>query len=370
MKRLLIPLLLVSLLCSGCGWFQGSYLSVTPHEMPSDDRSDSDIYAADYEQLLSALRDMVRTGKTTQVIYIPDYPEESVEADLNRALEYLQTRDPIGAYAVEEISCELGSSGAMPAIALEGIYRHDAAQLQKLVFVQDMDAAEEKISAALENVSAGLVLLVENYRVRDLQQFVQNYAQEHPDAIMESPELVAQAYPEIGSSRVLELRFNYQNSREDLRMMQQQVAPVFTSAVLYVSGDDAQLQKFSQLYALLLERFDEYQIKTSMTPAYSLLRHGVGDSRAFASVYARMCTKAGLNCGTVSGTRDGQSWYWNMVSVGGHNYHLDLLDVDSPGVFRLRTDDEMDLYVWDYSAYPACTGAPGENIAIAAEIAE
>ena len=69
--------------------------------------------------------------------------------------------------------------------------------------------------------------------------------------------------------------------------------PVFESAVLYVSGDGAEKQKFSQLYAFLMERFD-YKVETSITPAYSLLRHGVGDSRAFATVYAAMCRLAGL----------------------------------------------------------------------------
>ena len=44
-----------------------------------------------------------------------------------------------------------------------------------------------------------------------------------------------------------------------------------------------------------MERYD-YRIETSITPAYSLLRHGVGDSRAFAVVYAAMCQQAGLEC--------------------------------------------------------------------------
>ena len=53
------------------------------------------------------------------------------------------------------------------------------------------------------------------------------------------------------------------------------------AGMLYVSGEGEDFQKFSQLDGFLMERFD-YKFETSITPAYSLLHHGVGDSRAFA----------------------------------------------------------------------------------------
>ena len=100
-----------------------------------------------------------------------------------------------------------------------------------------------------------------------------------------------------------------------------------------------------------MERFD-YPIETSITPAYSLLRHGVGDSRAFAMVYAAMCRSAGLECSIITGTHDGEPWTWNMVQDNGRYYHVDLLRSSGEGAFREFTDGEMSGYVWDYSAYP------------------
>ena len=83
----------------------------------------------------------------------------------------------------------------------------------------------------------------------------------------------------------------------------------------------------------------------------------MGDSKAFADVYGAMCRQVGLECITVSGTRMGEAWHWNMVKVDGAYYHLDLLGSHRGGAFRLLTDDQMSGYVWDYSALP--TG--GEN---------
>ena len=101
-----------------------------------------------------------------------------------------------------------------------------------------------------------------------------------------------------------------------------------------------------------MERFN-YKVETSITPAYSLLCHGVGDSEAFATVFAAMCRNAGLECHTVSGTRAGEAWFWNMIREGDVYYHVDLLQSKAAGQLQRWTDDQMQGYVWDYSAYPA-----------------
>ena len=61
----------------------------------------------------------------------------------------------------------------------------------------------------------------------------------------------------------------------------------------------------------------------------------------------------------ITGTRDGEPWYWNLVETDGEYYHLDLLGSHGEGGFHLLTDQEMDGYVWDYSGYPA-TPQPAE----------
>ena len=360
MKRFLGLLLAVSLLCSGCSLFRGSYVSVTPHQYTGADKESKSISAGNYEELCAALKSMIRDGLENFIIDVSAYKTTALESDMGQAVSYVRQFDPIGAYAVETVRYAFGTSGMVPAVAVEIEYRHGASELRQLQSVRDMDTVEIRIGQALERCDTTLILLVNNYASLDLQQVTQDYAEAHPDTVMEVPTLVVETYPSSGDVRVLAMRFNYQNSRDDLRQMKQQVTPVFTSAALYVSGDDAVERKFSQLYAFLRERFGEYQIKTSITPAYSLLRHGVGDSRAFATVYARMCAEAGLGCQVITGTRDGEAWCWNLICCEGDYYHVDLLDEEESGQFRMRTDDQMERYVWDYSAYEP-SAHPTEN---------
>ena len=134
-----------------------------------------------------------------------------------------------------------------------------------------------------------------------------------------------------------------------------QVQRVFASASLYLGQDDEEAQKFTQLFSFLMERFD-YQIETSITPSYSLLCHGVGDSRSFATIYAAMCRRANVECQVVSGTKNGDAWYWNLICENGIYYHVDLLESSAAGYLRKLSDAQMDGYVWDYSAYPPADG--------------
>ncbi|MDO5544976.1 MAG: transglutaminase-like domain-containing protein [Eubacteriales bacterium] len=357
MRRTLLPLFLaLCLLLGGCGWLNGSYVSVTPHEVPKQVSHTDTITAGNYKEFLDALKQLVSAGTEVAAVHVAEYPAKALEVGVRRAVYNVMHNDPIGAYAVEDIQYEIGSSSGLPAVSITVTYRHNSTELQRIRSAVGIEQARTITANALESYEAGIVLLVSQYEDTDFSQFAQDYANEHPETIMEVPQ-VTQALYGTGDSRVVELIFSYQTSRDSLRRMQTQVKPVFDSAVLYVSGDGDDYQKFSQLYAFLMERFD-YKLETSITPSYSLLRHGTGDSRAFAQVYAAMCRDAGLTCMTVTGTRDGEPWTWNIVLDGEEYYHVDLLRCSESGKYRERTDEEMEGYVWDYSDYPACTGKP------------
>ena len=349
MKRMILSLLLaMCLLLTGCG----TYVSVTPHREQRQQAQSDVAAAADYLELLSAVRATVASGNEVVTITVADYPQDALEWGISRAILYAQSSDPIGAYAVEEIAYELGTRNGVPAVSVSIRYLHNRSEIQRIRKASGMERAESIVSDALESYESGVVLLIEDYKTRDFTQFVQDYAQMHPENVMEIP-MVSQMIYGVGRNRVVELIFTYQTSRDSLRRMQGQVKPVFDAASLYVSGDGEDYQKFSQLYAFLMERF-EYKLETSITPSYSLLRHGVGDSRAFATVYAAMCRSAGLECLVVTGTCSGEPRSWNMVKDNGVYYHVDLLH--EQGGFREYTDAQMSSYVWDYTEYPACNG--------------
>lgn len=345
-------LLCVSLLLSGCGWSGRRYISVTPHREQRQNAQSEAASAANSLDLIHVLEDMIQDGTENGVIYIPEYPAENVESGMEVAVGYAMTTYPLGAYAVEDIAYEVGTNGGLPAMAVSVTYRHSDVEIRQIRDIVQMEEAQPLVAAALADYDARLVMRVELYFETDFQQMVRDYAETYPETVMEIPRVTAGIYGS-GPGRVVELSFAYQTSRDSLRQMQAQVKPVFEAAELYVSGDGAERQKYSQLYGFLMERFD-YEMETSITPAYSLLHHGVGDSRAFATVYAAMCRRAGLECMVVTGTRSGEPWVWNIVRVGGIYQHVDLLECSARGRFLEKADREMDGYVWDYSGYPEC----------------
>ena len=358
MKRLLPAILALSLLLTGCGWLDGSYSRITPHQQHSAGNDGQVKEAGNYLQLRNALVSMVDSGEESRVISVVGFEEEQLSQSMDMAVRYIKNNYPVGAYAVEDITYELGDIGGAVAVAVDITYIHGKSELQRIRQVADMEMARRLIEEALTQYDPSLVILIGAYEPEDIHQLVDDFAAENPDVVMETPEVAVQTCPDTGYRRIMELKFTYQSSRDSLRSMREVVRRVFSSAALYVSSDAQDGQKLSQLYSFLMERFDAYQIKTSITPAYSLLNHGVGDSAAFAEVYAQMCERVDVECLVVVGTRNGEPWCWNIVQEDGYFYHVDLLDCQARGDFRTLTDEQMEAYVWDYSAYPACTGRP------------
>lgn len=358
MKRIIVILVSLCVLLCGCSsWTDGFYVSVKPHTTQQQQTNQQIREVENYTQLRTALIEMVEAGTETAVISVEKMTQSSVQNNMELAIRYVTTRNPVGAYAVDTITYEMGMSSGKPALAITATYIHNRAEIRAIKKAADMDTAKNAIYQALDDCDESLVLRISQYSQLDFAQLVKDYADENPESVMEQPQVVVGIYPETGNDRVVELKFHYQTSRDSLRSMQGRVQTVFMSAELYVRGEASDREKYSQLFSFLMERYD-YQLDTSITPAYSLLHHGVGDSKAFAVVYASMCRKAGLDCVAVPGTRDGEPWFWNIVCDEGVYYHVDLLRSSKNGKLRLWEDDDMDGYVWDYSAYPACGVEP------------
>lgn len=350
MKRIMILGLVLALLLSGCGWMDGDYHSVKPHSSESNKLSDDAVTVSDYEGLCNALVEMVETGREQSTIYITGLSLEETEEYMNTAITYVQEDNPIGAYAVEQITYESGTSGAMPAVAVEVTYLHGRQEILSIKSAGHSDGAKNIIAATLRNCESSTVIHVTDYIGLDVEQYVQDYVNSNPHLCMELPQVTVSIYPNHGRERVLEIFFTYQNTRADLRTMQSMVSPIFSAAELYVQASESESQKYDQLHAFLMERFD-YKFETSITPVYSLLRYGVGDSKAFAMVYSIMCQNADLSCQVVSGTKNGEAYYWNLIRIDETDYHVDLLASDETGEFTVMLPEEMTGYVWDYSGY-------------------
>lgn len=369
MKRTAWALVLCfCILLTGCSTgLEGKHVWTQVHSIPKTPGSNQEISAENYAQLYAALVKLTEAGTTQATISVARYDKEKLETDITAAITAVCVENPIAAYAVDQIQYTLGTSGGEQVLAVEILYLHGQAEIKKIKTVADNIQAEEAIATALKNCESGIVLKIQNFQQADFIQWVEDYAMEHPEQLMELPQMTENIYPEMGKTRVLELKFVYQTSRESLKNMQQHVTNLFKSAELFASGDRTEGERFLRLYTWLMET-NEYTTQTSITPAYSLLMYATGDSRAFATVYASLCRQMGLECLTVSGTKNGESWCWNLIYIDGVYYHLDLLQCSQDGSFQTRVDSQMEGYVWDYNAYPnSPKPQPAEPLVIESE---
>ena len=61
-QKIIIPILILSLLLSGCGVFSQSYVSVEPHREPRQTVQTDSIVASDYLELLGAIEKMIESA--------------------------------------------------------------------------------------------------------------------------------------------------------------------------------------------------------------------------------------------------------------------------------------------------------------------
>lgn len=350
MRGRIAAVLVAALLLTGCSWMDGSYVSVTPHQVGLGQTGEGTVHAVrNYAELRGALIGMIDSGAERALFSLAEYPREEVPEDLQRAVAYAREIYPVGAYAVESIDYNFGTGLGASALSVDITYRRSRAQIESIRTVRWTSGAKKEVEDALDQIADSLVLQIAGYQETDFGAIIIDYAQRNPDRVMEVPGVSVRIFPDRGETRVVELSFHYRTDRSELRSMREQVEPVFSSAALYVTGTAGEQTKFSQLHAFLMERMD-YTIESTITPAYSLLCQGVGDSRAFAQIYAAMCSRIGLEARVVSGKRGGELRWWNLVRIDGRWYHLDLL---ADQQFVLLTDGQMGEYEWDREAYPA-----------------
>ena len=253
----LAALLALCLTLSGCsGWMDGSYSSVHPYTQKGQQNQKQIVSVSSYPQLREALGDLVESSSESMLLNVAQLDQTRIAEDMERAVAYVLKNTPIGSYAVEEITYEQGTQGGQDVLFVTATYNHNRPEILRMKRAPSMDDVKKIVSTAMDQCEARVVLVAETYRNTDIAQFVKDYADEHPDIIMEVPQVTVNMYPEKGTARVLEIVFSYQTNRENLRSMQSRVRPLFTSAELYVSGNHANQEKYAQLYAFLMERHD------------------------------------------------------------------------------------------------------------------
>ena len=139
-----IAAVLAAVCLTGCGWMDGSYVSVTPHQVGVSQTADAGaLVISGYTQLRTALVNMIDDGVQEALFSLAEYPREDLLADMERAVEYAMESYPVGAYAVEAIDYAIGTGLGSSAMSVDITYRRSREDITSIENVRWISGAEE-----------------------------------------------------------------------------------------------------------------------------------------------------------------------------------------------------------------------------------
>ena len=355
--------LLCAALMAGCRrLYPDESLSVKEHNAPFAFRETTAaptetadppmLTASNYYELRSVLRSFVSDGVEHGEVFVRSY-SGNLEDDLKKLIRYLTEEDPVSAYATDYVSCERMSMDGGWMVSVNAVYRRSVGEIREIQPVRGSEEALSRMLDALRRQENSVTLQVSGYTDGNFAAQLRQYILYHPDEVITEPQISVSVYPDAGLVRVVEVHFVYPEDRETLRGMRTEAEAVLDSAFHYIDYGRTDQQKLRLLFTYLTTRFSYREDENASV--YSLLCGGVGSSRTAASVVRLLCEKTGVAATLVEGTREGKTWYWNIVSTADGFRHVDLhADALSGGPLTFRTDSEMAEYTWERAACPVC----------------
>ena len=350
----ILALLLLLCTLTACSFAPDSYLSVTPHAGSSDRVTESDaVTVTDYAQLKAAILDLVKAGQAEGAIRAVNYSGD-LETDLAKAAYEVAKVEPLGAYAVDYMTHDCTLIVNYYEIAIRITFRRTAREIASIETFFSPAMVGSRLKNAVDDLEERVTVELRNYRELDIAELVEAYCAENPGTVMEVPTVAVEVYPDSGSTRIVEIDLQYTEPIETLKEKQKAVRESVDAAAEYIRYRQTDREKAELLFTYMTERFT-YEDRDTVTPVYDALCAGVADPEGLANAWQLVCDRAGVECRTVTGLRQGQEHTWNIISFDGEYRHVDLEANILEGTgLRFRTDGEMTEYYWQQSEYPAC----------------
>lgn len=360
MKKRLTVLCMIGLLAilAGCGLLsERSYLYTQQHDDQYEEDVNTDALTVEnYYGLRSAILSFVESGTEYGIIRSYSY-DGDIEEDLDTAAYEVTRSDPVGAYAVDYMTHSCNRIVSYYEIEISITFRRTPEDIASIVRVSSVSEAEEEIVAALENYQSSLTLRMSYTSELDVQGIVEEASRADTMIAIGSPEVTMQIYPETGVQRIVELTFTYDQSEAVLTLKKEQAIQVLEEISRFVSTEVSDESRMTVFFRRLCNRCT-YAADGDLGNVYDALVTCSSGSKGIAEAFYELCTRNDLTCITVSGQKNGETHWWNIVTLDGQSYHVDLTAAMEEGKTTMTLwydEDIFSAYSWDTALYPACT---------------
>ena len=356
-KWLFAAVCLLAALASGCtGVFDDDYLSVSPHdEQYAFDAGSDALTAENYLGLKNAILSFVENHTDYGVIRIYHYDGE-VESDLSDAAYEVAKADPLGAYAVDYMTHDCTLIVSYYEIHIYITFARTQEEIDAVQRVNSVLALREAFEGALRRGDGSIALRVASYSEQDFAALARASYEKSPYDFVELPDITVELFPSTGVQRIVLLTFCYDRPAEEREaglLELQSVRAWLTNGISTMAGEG---RRFTELTDRLLEKLSGAEPDESAI-LYDALCSGRVNAESLSFALRLLCEDAGIACQTVEGRRNNLAYTWNIVTLSGVNYHVDLLRDLSSGEEHaaLYSDEDFETeYSWDRDAYPPC----------------
>ena len=355
-------LLAGALLLSGCsGAFEKEYFYAAPFSYNDPGGSGAATEIGNYSMLKSALIDLINNHEETAAFRFSRY-NGSVADDVAAACLEVRTTNPLGAYAVDTLTCDTSRIVSYYTADIQVTYKKTAEEIRGIVGVSGAAELRERLLEAVTASAPRAVLRVYSAQVDEdyIASLIMGFHDEDPVTVVTMPAIGIASYPGEGINRIYDVSLDYAAAPEQLREMSSQVA----ARVEALTGElDAGTQPrlaldcANRLFELLTGGSGAYP-----DTAYGALVEGFAGSEGVALAYKALCDALGIECIVVRGNlgaMGADERCWNIIGLEGEYYHVDVSAFawgNRSAAFLLDDAALWGIYLWDTEAYPACTG--------------
>ena len=363
-RKLLSSILAFTLLltCAGCASIlDGEITEITPYYQTGDSAvADSAIDVSTYEQFHQEVYNMVKNHIDTATFRITTFDREDLEGAINEICQELSSSDPLGSYATYYISCQITPIVGYKDVTVTIVYKRALSDIVNISTVSTERYLQVLLESSLTDYVSHCTFYtsLSSVTAEYIKEIIYDQYYSNPLNVVIMPDITVTSYPESDGDRIMEVSFVFNN---------------YTQSVLTNMGNDlndAIQDIISELpdaddYALLSAIYGHIggYVYTPSTPtrlsatAYNVMVNHSGNSEGFAMAFKALCDKLLIECTVVEGKYMGENHYWNIVTIGGGSYHVDVTTLSSEDITTfLRGDEYMrENYWWDTSTVPVCT---------------
>ncbi len=318
-KRILALPLVILLLLSGCtAMLERDYGSVTSHVDYSVTEDSSILRVESYQALVNSILYFVGEHSAGGTIRLYNYTG-NVETDLDRARGEVMSQDPMGAYAVRDISWNSTRILTYYEVELRISYRHTAGDVAAIRTVSGLAGLRGELARMVVQ-NASLITLHTSYFSGDAQAvndlfWLAYYGS--PSTVLDPPAISAVFYPETATQRILEIEVHWPAAAAELEHYAQQLE----EAGAALTGDTAPAgEQFTvqELAALLHDRI-LYDPSGSHTALDAMQGSPVNDLGILLAM-EQLCLQHGIEASPVYDSAGAQMWL--IVSTPSGYRHL------------------------------------------------